>query len=89
MVESASNGRISKPRSWNLIGHLNVQIIVNGESRSVATGLTAAQLIDLLELGGRRLAVEINREILPRSRFAEHALRDGDRIEIVQAIGGG
>jgi sulfur carrier protein len=66
-----------------------IQITVNGEPRSVAPDLTAAQLIDLLELGGRRLAMEINREILPRSRYAEHRLNHGDRIEIVQAIGGG
>lgn len=66
-----------------------IQIIVNGEARAVTAGLTAAQLVDLLELGGRRLAMEINREILPRSQYTGHALRDGDRIEIVQAIGGG
>jgi len=66
-----------------------MQITVNGEQRSVAPGLTAAQLVELLELGGRRLAMEINREILPRSRYGAHELRDGDRIEIVQAIGGG
>lgn len=66
-----------------------IQIIVNGEPRSIAPDLTAAQLVDLLELGGRRLAMEINREILPRSRYTEHRLRDGDRVEIVQAIGGG
>ena len=66
-----------------------MQIIVNGEPREVAAGLTAAQLVDLLELGGRRLAMEINREILPRSQYAEHVLRAGDHIEIVQAIGGG
>jgi sulfur carrier protein len=66
-----------------------MQIIVNGEPREVGAGLTAAQLVDLLELGGRRLAMEINREILPRSQYAGHALRAGDHIEIVQAIGGG
>lgn len=66
-----------------------IQIIVNGEPRSVAPDLTAAQLVELLELGGRRLAMEINREILPRSQYTDHRLRDGDRIEIVQAIGGG
>ena len=66
-----------------------IQITVNGEPRSVAPELPAAQLIELLELGGRRLAMEINREILPRSQYAEHRLSDGDRIEIVQAIGGG
>ena len=66
-----------------------IKITVNGETRSVAPDLTAAQLVELLELGGRRLAMEINREILPRSRYAAHHLRDGDCIEIVQAIGGG
>lgn len=66
-----------------------MQILVNGEPRSVAPGLTAAQLVELLELGGRRLAMEVNREILPRSQYAAHELRDGDRVEIVQAIGGG
>ena len=66
-----------------------MQILVNGEPRSVAPGLTVAQLVELLELGGRRLAMEVNREILPRSQYAAHELRDGDRVEIVQAIGGG
>ena len=66
-----------------------INITVNGEPRAVTPDLTAAQLVELLELGGRRLAVEINREILPRSQYAGHALREGDRIEIVQAIGGG
>jgi sulfur carrier protein len=66
-----------------------INITVNGEPRAVAPDLTAAQLVELLELGGRRLAMEINREILPRSQYAGHALREGDRIEIVQAIGGG
>ena len=66
-----------------------MQITVNGEPHSVAPGFTAAQLVDLLELGGRRLAMEINREILPRSQYTAHELREGDRIEIVQAIGGG
>ncbi len=66
-----------------------MQITVNGETRDVDAGLTAAQLIDLLELGGRRLAMEINCEILPRSQFSAHCLQPGDRIEIVQAIGGG
>ena len=66
-----------------------MQLVINGESREVEPGLTAAQLVELLELGGRRLAMEINREILPRSQYGEHQLRNGDCIEIVQAIGGG
>ncbi|HDP90270.1 MAG TPA: sulfur carrier protein ThiS [Thioalkalivibrio sp.] len=66
-----------------------MQILLNGEPRNVPDALTAAGLIELLELTGKRLAVEVNEEILPRSRFAEHQLRAGDRVEIVHAIGGG
>lgn len=57
--------------------------------RQIRDGLTAAELIAELELTGRRLAVEINETLLPRSRFAEYRICGGDRIEIVQAIGGG
>ena len=66
-----------------------MQITVNGESRQVPAGATAAQLVELLGLTGRRLAMEVNGEILPRSRHANHALNPGDRVEIVQAVGGG
>lgn len=66
-----------------------MQILLNGEPREIPDALTAADLIALLELTGKRLAMEINEEILPRSRFAEHRLRAGDRVEIVHAIGGG
>jgi len=66
-----------------------MQIIINGEAREVTEGLTAAQLVEQLALSGRRLAMEINREILPRSQYAQHRLQAGDKIEIVQAIGGG
>ena len=66
-----------------------MQISVNGESRQVPDGATAAQLVELLGLTGRRLAMEVNGEILPRSRHANHTLDPGDRVEIVQAVGGG
>ena len=52
-------------------------------------GASAARVIEMLALGERRVAVEVNGEIVPRSRYAEHELRDGDRIEIVHAVGGG
>ncbi|HSH44030.1 MAG TPA: sulfur carrier protein ThiS [Arenicellales bacterium] len=64
-------------------------ITLNGEAREIAEDLTAAQLIEELGLADQRLAVEINREILPRSEFAEHRFQAGDRVEIVRAIGGG
>lgn len=66
-----------------------MQIIVNGEAREIAEGLSARQLLDLLGLAEERLAVEINREIVPRSTFDTHQLRPGDEVEIVRAIGGG
>ena len=66
-----------------------MKIALNGEEREVAP---ATSLLELLEATGhaqRRIAVEVNREIVPRSRYAEHVLAQDDRIEIVHAIGGG
>jgi sulfur carrier protein len=48
-----------------------------------------SDLVDELGLGKRRIAVEVNRDILPRDAYARHSLRDGDVVEIVQFIGGG
>lgn len=67
-----------------------MHIILNGESREIPEGYTARQLVeDELRLAGRRLAMELNLEILPRSEYASRRLNEGDRIEIVHAIGGG
>ena len=65
-----------------------MNVTVNGESRALAPSATLQQLIELLGVQGR-YAVEVNGEIIPKSAHAIHALRDGDRIEVVQAIGGG
>ena len=66
-----------------------MQITVNGQAQDVPDQLTAAALIEQLGLGGKRLAVEVNQEIVPRSQHAEHRLQPDDRVEIVHAIGGG
>ncbi len=66
-----------------------MQIIVNGERQELPDNLTAAALIDQLGLTGKRLAMEVNRELLPRSQFGQHRFQPGDQIEIVHAIGGG
>ncbi|HHB12444.1 MAG TPA: sulfur carrier protein ThiS [Chromatiales bacterium] len=66
-----------------------MEILVNGEPRQVSEGTTAQDLVRSLGLEGKRLAVEVNREIVPRSRYPQHRLRPGDRVEIVHAIGGG
>jgi sulfur carrier protein len=64
-------------------------IHVNGDAREVAAGTTVATLLDAMDLAGRRVAVEINREIVPRSEHATRVLAAGDRLEIVHALGGG
>lgn len=66
-----------------------MQIVVNGQERVVGAPVTVAVLLDQLGLGGKRVAVEVNREIVPRSRHGEVQLRDSDRVEVVFAIGGG
>jgi sulfur carrier protein len=66
-----------------------MQISVNGESREIPDDLSAAALLEQLGLTGKRLAMEVNQEILPRGRFEQHRFQPGDRVEIVQAIGGG
>lgn len=66
-----------------------MQITLNGASRDVPDRLTAGQLIGVLGLAGKRLAIEVNAEIVPCSTLEEHILNPGDTVEIVQAIGGG
>ncbi len=66
-----------------------MQITLNGQPRDCAPATTIAQLLETAGYGGRRVAVELNREIVPRSQHASRALADGDRVEIVHAIGGG
>lgn len=66
-----------------------MEITVNGQTQSVPDGFTAAQLVEQMGLGDRRIAMEVNLEIVPRSTYVQHALNHGDKIEIVHAVGGG
>ena len=66
-----------------------MRLLLNGEQRDVADVVTIADLVDALGLDARKVAVERNLEIAPRSTYADTALADGDRIEIVTFIGGG
>jgi sulfur carrier protein len=68
---------------------MSLRITLNGAPREFPAPLTFEQLLHELALGGRRLAVERNGEIVPRSTFAAARLADGDRIEVVMAVGGG
>jgi thiamine biosynthesis protein ThiS len=73
-------------QEWSVAG---VRLTVNGEEREVAAATTVEALVALLGLDRRKLAVERNLEIVPRSLFAATRLVDGDRIEIVAFVGGG
>ena len=64
-------------------------IQLNGEPYQLPAGQTVADLLVRLELSGRRLAVELNRDIVPRSAHATTALCEGDHVEVVHSIGGG
>ena len=66
-----------------------MQIQLNGALHDVAEGTTLSMLADTLDLGSSRYAIEVNEELIPRSEHSGHALQSGDRVEIVQAIGGG
>lgn len=66
-----------------------MKITLNGEAHDIAEALTLEQLLEANDFGGKRVAVEINRQIIPRSLHGKHVITEGDRIEIVHAIGGG
>ena len=66
-----------------------MQIQLNGKPETVVEGTTVADLMRRLFPAGRRVAVEVNLEIVPRTRHGSHRLCPGDRVEVVQAIGGG
>ena len=66
-----------------------IRLLINGEQRQLAAPLTVGALLQQLDMAGKRVAVEVNREIVPRSRHDDYALTDNDQIEVVQAIGGG
>lgn len=66
-----------------------MDIQLNGEARQIAEQATLAAMLEHEGLAQRRVAVEVNGEIVPRGRHPQHALRDGDRVEIVHALGGG
>ncbi len=65
-----------------------MRVTVNGQAHSLPDAATIPQLIDCLQLTGR-LAVEVNHSVIPRSRWEQHLLQEGDRVEVVRAVGGG
>jgi thiamine biosynthesis protein ThiS len=64
-------------------------VLVNGESTSLPPDATLAELLARLDLGDHKVAVAINRNVVPRSRYAATTLDPGDHVEILEAVGGG
>lgn len=66
-----------------------MKITLNGEERTVNPPLTVSELLAAMRLGDKRVAVEVNRQVVPRARHDSHQLQDGDQLEVVTLVGGG
>ncbi len=66
-----------------------MQLIINGEAREFAGELTLSALVEQFGMAAGRVAIELNRDIVPRERWSETVLKDGDKLEIVHVVGGG
>lgn len=66
-----------------------IELSINGATKQLHTSNTVAELVSELDLSGKRIAIERNGEIVPRSLFANTPLQQGDQLEIVVAVGGG
>nr|VFK45463.1 MAG: sulfur carrier protein ThiS [Candidatus Kentron sp. SD]VFK49809.1 MAG: sulfur carrier protein ThiS [Candidatus Kentron sp. SD]VFK80715.1 MAG: sulfur carrier protein ThiS [Candidatus Kentron sp. SD] len=66
-----------------------MNIILNGKDCELTSGATIVDLLETRHIVGKRIAVEVNEEILPRSEYGRYRLHEHDRVEIVGAIGGG
>ena len=66
-----------------------MKYVLNGESQESLAPLSVLDLLGRFELRQRRVAVAINAEVVPKSRFAEVFVRDGDKVEVIHAVGGG
>jgi sulfur carrier protein len=78
------------PYSYLLSHSLNViAISLNGKAQQFDSPISVTALIEHMQLGNKRIAIECNGEIVPRGQFNQHMLHDGDKLEIVVAVGGG
>ncbi len=66
-----------------------ISVSINGVTRHFDTPVNVVTLLEQMQMGGKRIAVECNGEIIPRGQFDQHLLADGDKLEIVVAVGGG
>lgn len=66
-----------------------MKIRINGEQRELPEGATIGDMLDTLEITPRGIAVEVNREIVPKGLHGETPLNDGDAVEVIRMVGGG
>ena len=66
-----------------------IRLTVNGEERAIAPGTTVLGLLEKLEMDARSVAVAVNSAVVPRGELAAHGLGEGDRVDIIEAVGGG
>jgi sulfur carrier protein len=89
------SGRMDNPHPLDMKSHRAMryisymQLFVNGESQVCAEPCSLAEFIRRLGMKGDRVAVELNREIVPRAQWTDTQLDDGDRLEVVHFVGGG
>lgn len=81
--------RGSDPSRASRAGGAPVAVTVNGSPQEIAAGATVADLVRRLGMDGRRIAVAVNHTVVPRSRLDRYRLAEGDRVEILEAVGGG
>ena len=91
-VSTAAGGtveRLSASGPPAIVAGDSVHVIVNDEPHTLDAGATVADLVAGLGLGPRRIAVELNRAVVPRADYGVTPLRDGDAVEIIHFVGGG
>lgn len=66
-----------------------MKVVINGDPADIRDGSTVAGLLEVLQIGRDRVAVEIGQEIVPKARYDTHTLKEGDKVEIVHFVGGG
>ena len=69
--------------------NFSMNILLNGDNKQFDDNLTATQLVDKLGLQGKRIAMEVNQEIVPRSQYDSFQFSENDQVEIINAVGGG
>ncbi len=66
-----------------------MKLLVNGEEKVLADGISVLDMLNALEIERRGIAVELNREVVPRGRHEETRLKEGDAVEVIRMVGGG